>query len=182
MRSIPEPDHLQELMKQENEFQERSRLQRLRYWRALVGSSLDEMLRNPDDTATCLQSQSPQVRAVALQVLTCYWNYRSEEFATVCERLAFHDPSPEVKEHAVWSLGMCYSRTDDKRVSKLLASVVRNEQEAEAIRACAYQALLLVRIVRDPQLQACLREVRFLRFPDDVNWSLVDACCTSDVI
>jgi hypothetical protein len=23
-----------------------------------------------------------------------------------------------------------------------------------------------------------LKEVRFLRFPDDVNWAIVDACCS----
>jgi hypothetical protein len=181
MRSTPEPDHFQELMKRENEFQERSRLQRLSYWRALVGSSLDDVLRSPDDTATSLQSPNPVIRSVSLQILTAYWGCRSEEFAKVCERLAFRDSSLEAKERAIWSLGMCYVLTDDKRVSKLLASVVRNEKEDRAFRASAYLALLVVRTGRDPQLQTCLKEVRFLRFPDDVNWGLVDACCSLEV-
>jgi hypothetical protein len=179
MSSIPGRDDLPELMKEEVEFQERFRSKLLRYWRALAGATLDEMLRSPDHTATYLQSQDSRMRAVALDILTFYWKCHSEEFAVECERLAIHDPSPVLRRRAVWSLGKCYSRTDDKRIRRLLASVVKNEQEEEEVRAGAYESLLLVRVVRDPQELDRLREVRFLRFPNDVNWGIVDACCSS---
>jgi hypothetical protein len=76
-----------------------------------------------------------------------------------------------VREEATYLLGSHYADTNDARIGALLASIVRAEGEAPAVRLSAYCALVCLRGQAD-RWRPRLTE---LRFPEDIDWVLVSS-------
>jgi hypothetical protein len=143
-----------------------------RWWRELVGDRLTSMLGNSTEAMNLLLDTDPRIRSVAIQVLTYYWR-PTTSLTQACEQFAINDPDPDVRTQAISSLGISYLRTNDYRIRQLLASIVADDKQPEAIRTVAYDSLLVVCGSSDPKFDACIKAQRPVRFPEDVNWSIV---------
>jgi hypothetical protein len=144
------------------------------WWRQLVGVAVEEMLNSRDAAERHLRNSNPAFRDVALQVLTYHWQ-PTETFAIACEDMMMRDPDLDVRHQAVCSIAACHLGTNNRMVGQLLAGMVRNIQEEDDIRRAAYQSLLLVRGLRDPQFEARCRAGDSISFRDDINWTIVDS-------
>lgn len=144
-------------------------------WQQLAGAHLSKMLTSGVIAEEYLSHTDPGLRRVALSVLDRVWKH-SERSALLCQVLALNDPDQAVRACAVSSLGLHYSRTDNEKVSRLLAGIVRDELLDIELRRFAYYALFEVRSVpgtRDPRL------LGDFSFPGDVDWRFVDRFLTT---
>ena len=129
------------------------------------------------------RSSDPRIARVLAQIeSTSSWRQRldamvclrrawatSRHLADMCERLAFHDPHPQVRDTAIYTVGCCYQASKDPRIGKLLAEAVLNEALPESFRTSAYSGLLLVhgQLLESQRVQH--------RFPKGVDWDFVKA-------
>jgi hypothetical protein len=141
-------------------------------WRAIAGSALDMMLESPGGAESYLRNPYPELRRVALQVLTHHWK-AYESIAFPCEQLSLHDDDPEVRIQAICSLGLCYMNTNQARIANILAKLICNDKESDELRTASYLSLLIVVGRTDPHADSCLKAMRLLRFPDDIDQALI---------
>jgi len=143
------------------------------HWRALAGPLLDDMLKSRSGAERHLEHRDPKVRIAALSVLSDFWK-PDESLRKISEHMALNDPDSEVRGVALCDLGSCYRGTRDKRIGRLLAAIVRDEQKPVSTRTVAYSALfdLCGQPLSWPGLYNEI--IAQFRFPEDVNWGFVD--------
>ena len=118
-----------------------------------------------------LQSEEPELRFVALKVLTRYW--RLPEHWKTARDVLEHDPDEECRFRAASDLGSLKMNTKDRETLSVLAHVARNEQEKPVVREAAYAAMKAV-LHYDPQEQLQLA-AHSLNLEKDVDWEMVDS-------
>lgn len=89
-----------------------------------------------------LAHDDPQIRYIAISVLTVHWDLR--QHAGVLTRMGLSDPAEEVRQIAVSGLGWLLRGTLDKDATHLLIGILRDCTVPEFIRETAYEALLEV--------------------------------------
>jgi hypothetical protein len=137
----------------------------------LAGIHMPKMLYSAEETEKYLESTESSLRQAALYLLYHHWGQK-ETHGDRYERIAMCDPITGVRMVALSLLGSCFSYTGDGRISRLLASVVLDRDEADDIRLAAYSNLIRV---HGYPTEAGSRFV--FSFPDDVNWNFVQQCC-----
>jgi hypothetical protein len=140
----------------------------------MAGSDLKAIENSPEAAKDFLRHPNPRRRTAALMVM---WHKTKEKFnlAGIFEDKLLSDPDADVRITALRYLIQVYSTTRESRVEKLLASLVKDESCPLQLRDIAYQGLFQIHDmpVNDwPITKWC--QGRF-RFPDDVDWGLVDA-------
>lgn len=133
-----------------------------------AGDSYERMVGSPDAAEEFLTDDNPDIRYVALSLLNTHWA-GSAKLRSLCMRMSLSDPSPSVRESAVWGLVAPYAGTCDADVMVHLASIVQDDAEDVAVRRAAYVSLFHVREKFSPVALD-------LAFPDDVDWAFVNLC------
>jgi hypothetical protein len=128
------------------------------------------LLQSAEATEQALADPRPAVRRCALYLAMKHWGLGGR-YAGLCEQRAREDPDEGVREEATYLLGSHHADTNDARIGVLLASIVRAEGEAPAVRLSAYCGLVCLRGLAD-RWRPRLTE---LRFPEDVDWALVSS-------
>jgi hypothetical protein len=116
-----------------------------------------------------LESDVPDLRFVALKVLTRYWRLM-EHWETACAVL-LHDPEVECRFRAASDLGSLMMNTQDTRTLKVLAQVVCNEQEEDVVREEAYAAMKAI-LQYDPHEQFHIAS-RSFDLAKEADWEMV---------
>jgi HEAT repeats len=147
--------------------------QRRDEWRALIGNSLDEMLRSRGVTEGYLGNQNPDVRYVAFSVMIGDWK-PNPQTVTTCTKAASQDPDTRVRKAAIHIVAIYYSGTNDRTIGSLLARIVRDETETFEVRFAAYDGLFAVR--GTPTISRPLLNMLpdTFRIPEDVDWEFVN--------
>lgn len=147
------------------------------FWERLAGPLAERMLQTQDVAVQSLGHPDPKVRMVALRVVSFYWGVKpGDESVRVCEQMALGERDSEVRSAALTALGVCYERTDDVRIGRLLATIVNDDREAPISRLGAYQALFAVRGLTQPLWPGALAQPPTLpRVPEDIDWSFVES-------
>jgi hypothetical protein len=149
------------------------RTQRL-YWQRLAGDLVDEMLESPERAKRFLDHPEPLTRIAAVDVLSQHWKSPAG-LATVFERMAFEDGDLRVRGVALTAFALCYSYTDDTRVGRVLARIVRDEEQPARFRSAAYRGLFRLR-GRILGLEGlCPPPPSSPRFPEEIDWPFVDS-------
>lgn len=141
-----------------------------RFLRNLVGDAYDSMLESNEATSAYLNDSRPAFRQAALSLLVDYWP-RSRNLIALCEQIAFTDLSIEVRSDAILHLGGLYSGTSDPRPGRLLADLVKSEQELTKVRKAAYFSLLLIRDTSPDRWP----DPDTFRIPGDIEWDFVES-------
>lgn len=89
-----------------------------------------------------LTSEDPELRFVALKVLTRYWHL--DEHWETARKILLHDPDEDCRFRAADAIADLRRNSQDRQTLKLLAHVVHNEQEKAVVRAAAYAAMKAV--------------------------------------
>src|SRR5439155_18152753 len=121
-----------------------------------------------------LRNPTPDIRNVALEVLSFHWKQKGN-FVATCETIAFDDPIPRIRAIALLCLARCYEATDDVRIGRLLASVVREESPYPDIRRAAYHGLFILRDLQLTWPGLAARPPTELRIPEDIDWAFVNS-------
>jgi hypothetical protein len=138
----------------------------------LAGPTLANMLESRESAESYLANVEPDLRCAAIVVVGMHWG-NTAEFAQVCEKLLSFDTSLKVRLQALAALEGYYSNTDDHRMGDTVARIVYGESYPAELRRAAYRALFSI---RGMPTEAFLRAASpTFRFPDDVDWSLVDS-------
>lgn len=146
---------------------------REKQWASNAGMLLQKMLEGHEYTMSLLRHPSPGVRNTAIQVLMSHWNARDNKFAKVCEDLCESDPDCDVRLSALIALGLCWCNSDNRRISAMLARIVKNESAPADFRRSAFMSLLHVRKGTPAALEAgavALSE----SWVDDIDWGFVE--------
>lgn len=147
-------------------------------WQGLAGSELDHILESPEAAARYLKHPEPRLRQAALSVLTKHWQ-PTPSVMQECERLELQDADPEVRKTARSSLISCYSKLHDPRLAQVFARIVMDESDSLNSRISAYEALFQVRGMPPDTWPGMRMRMGELKFPEDVDWSLVETCMHS---
>jgi hypothetical protein len=134
----------------------------------LAGEHITGMLHSAEEAEQYLESGEASLRLAALYLLYHHWR-QTDSYAHRYERFAMCDSNEDVRIVALAHLGSYFSYTNDGRVSRMLASVVLDANEANAIRLAAYRNL-----VRVHGNLTGVRGMCAVSFPDAVNWGFVD--------
>lgn len=142
------------------------------HWERHVGGHLAEMLDTREGAEGFLAHDNPKVRTIAIDILSSQWP-ADGRLAISCERLAFSDPDPAVREVAIIVLGIC-DPVETARVGALLAAIIHNPQHATQFRVSAY--LTLEQIYKRKRFRELLitNPLGVCRFPDNIDWDFVD--------
>jgi len=117
-----------------------------------------------------LKSEDPELRFVALKVLTQYW--RLTEHWKTARDVLLHDPDEDCRFRAAGNLGSLMMNTHDKPTLSILARVVHNEQEKRVVRSAAYAAMRGI-LHFDPREQLHMA-AHGVDFAKEVDWKMVD--------
>ncbi|MHC4180699.1 MAG: tetratricopeptide repeat protein [Planctomycetota bacterium] len=131
------------------------------------------MLESPQGAERFLEHPEPLVRMVAIEVLEHHWE-PDPTLARACERMAFEDTDSVVRSIAIGVFASCYSYTDDPRVGRILATVVRDEKQPVEFRSAAYNGLFCLRGKVLTLDGLCGIPPTSVRFPEEVDWAFVD--------
>ncbi len=110
----------------------------------LAGDHLTRMLESETAAVEFLANEQSSLRCAAIEVIARYWPNVSS-FGDLCERMAFLDPDPDVRLVALDSWVELHANTDEPRVGRVLADIVRNLTWPAAFRNIAYYGLHLLR-------------------------------------
>lgn len=139
----------------------------------LAGPGVQSLLRSRAATEASLDDPDPKLRWAAVILMTHHWGL-TEEFLSKCEEMAFNDSDQQVRSGAISWLGALFNGTGNRRIGKLLASIVCNNSERYTTRVSAYRSLLRV---NGASGETVFRESLVnLRIPEDINWELVESC------
>lgn len=142
-------------------------------WRRVVGDRIDDLISSRDLTVACLYDDDPRKREVALKIINRYWQ-PDVSLTHICQNLALHDSDRDVRICAILSLGICYSKSNDKTVGGFLARFVYDSKESQQIKNIAYYAMLLIADRKDHRLQSRIEEVKLLDLPREQDPNLMD--------
>jgi len=120
-----------------------------------------------------LTDPDPRLRRAGIQLLRGKFGATSE-FLDHFERLALSDFDEGVRIASLGALIDYYSGTQNQRIGKLLAEMVRNESLSLLFRDIAYQGLFRVHRLPIDDWPEVKRATGRFNFPEDVNWNLVD--------
>jgi hypothetical protein len=133
-----------------------------------AGPYFDRMLQSYQATRDLLQHPDPRARLGALGMIREYWK-PPPDFAQLCERMAREDPDVDVRCMALNCLiPAYYYGSEDLRIGRWLAEIVRDQSQAPLFRKIAYVMLFAVRATDDNPL------AHTLQFPEQVDWSFVN--------
>jgi len=135
------------------------------------------MLHSLEASIGFLANADARIRRAAICVIGMEWRPPpGSEFTALCERMALEDPDLDVRCAALGELGHLYMGTDDVRIGRLLAGIVRDEAQPNCCRLAAYLALFLLRGLVPPLLPLDPKRAELpVRIPEDVDWSFVDS-------
>jgi hypothetical protein len=118
---------------------------------------------------TFLDDPDPAQRKTALHVAMLYWK-GDESLQSRIMKAAKDDVDVEVRTGAAQAMWAFHRVNPSRSLQTFLASIVRDETEEHEVRKAAYYTLLLT---MDRAQHTGPLSIR-LRFPEDVDWSLVD--------
>jgi hypothetical protein len=113
-------------------------------WEKRAGSLLPQMFQSRKSAERLLGHPEPSVRIVALEVLDEQWK-PDAHLAKACEQMAFGDADLQVRAVALLVLASCFEYTDDRRIGRMLGTIVRDERQPTELRLAAYHALFTLR-------------------------------------
>lgn len=122
------------------------------------------------DIEKFLTNSEPELRMVALKVLTRYWHL-PEHWSTAL-RFLESDPDVECRMRGATALGDLKVNTSDPETLKELAKFVKNEHEEELVRETAYAAIRSI-IHNDPREQLHLAAHR-IDLTKEVDWNMIN--------
>ena len=113
-----------------------------------------------------LQHEDPQLRYIALNVLTLHW--KCTRHRKTCEEFVLTDEDSENRRLGTIGLGALLEGTQDPEALDLLLQVFRDEEEEWHVRDSAYSAILYIlgRPVNEQPSGS-----RRLDHATDVNWA-----------
>lgn len=118
-----------------------------------------------------LTSDNPELRFVALKVLTRYWHL--QEHWETARKVLLCDADEDCRFRAADALADLKCNTQDQQTLKVLARVVRNEQEKAVVRISAFAGMKAV-LHFDPREQFDIVKGG-LDVEKKVDWKVVDA-------
>ena len=118
-----------------------------------------------------LKSEDPELRFIALKVLTRYWHL--EKHWKTAQDVLEHDPDEDCRFRAAHALAGLRRNTQDRSTLKVLARVVRNEQEKRVVREAAYAAMREI-IHYNPREQLHIAS-RGFDLAKEIDWKMVDS-------
>lgn len=144
-------------------------------WKELAGDELEILLASRENAEEYLRHSSWKLRLVSIWIIRTVWN-ADEHLTKICEKLAFNDPHPQVREVALSTLACCFRGTNDRRIGTLLARIVHDASLPGGFRESAYHGLFVLRGLsgRDVPMPGTYA------FPEDVDWSFVDSFLRED--
>jgi hypothetical protein len=166
-KSQAELEHLLTMLQQ-------GKLQGREVYRAVQMFGENHFLRARPEVEALLRSDDPELRCVALKVLTQYW--RLSEHWETARLVMLNDPDVECRFRAASNLGALEMNTQDELTLKILAQVVCNEQEERIVRESAYAAMRSV-LLYEPREQLHMA-TRSFDFDREVDWKLVRQYCS----
>ena len=110
---------------------------------------------------------------VALEVLCHHWK-PDTNLAHSSERMAFDDSDFHVRNIALIIFASCFEYTDDPRVGRVLAAIVRDEQQPTEFRSAAYNGLFPLRGKMLSWDGLYANPPTDFPFPEGVDWLFVD--------
>jgi len=141
-------------------------------WDRKAGIHAARMRESRAAAESYLAHRDPQLRRTALSTLAHYWK-PDKEFEEACEQMVFQDSDAEVRSLALACLACCYSGSDDPRVGRLAAQLVRDDTLPEKLRVAGYRALFTIRGMPSKWILSTCPS-RSFRFPEDVDWAFVN--------
>jgi hypothetical protein len=138
----------------------------------LIGPDVKLLIASREATERHLDDPDAKLRWASVMLLVHHWGF-PEEFKKKCEEIAFHDPDQKVRSGALGALGTLFSGTYDRRIGKLLASVVCNNSENYSNRVSAYRSLL--RVSRATGQDIFRESFINLKIPEDIDWQVVES-------
>ncbi len=155
---------------------------KLAHLRRVYGSVADRLWRDPPSAYQYMTDPDANTRAVALEIYSMHAEVPpARELEAIFERLAVSDPSESVRSAAIRALARPYWGTDDVRIGRFIAGIVRDENQPRELRADAYLELFFVRGIKPPfkeWLEGHPDTVVVI--PDDVDWQFVDSFLIPD--
>ncbi|MDQ2716392.1 MAG: HEAT repeat domain-containing protein [Chloroflexota bacterium] len=118
-----------------------------------------------------LSSENGTVRATALKSLTLYFGL--EKYWETARRFLLEDPDEDCRQAGAEALSYLQQDTGDTRTMTLLASVVCNKDETQAVRKMAYAAFLAVRHYDGRDWYTILNEKYDLE--SEAGWEIVNS-------
>jgi hypothetical protein len=128
-----------------------------------------EFVEAKTDVEKYLDHDNPQLRYIALNVLTIHW--RCAEHRKVCNEFILSDPDSDNRRLGTAGLGAVFQGTRDSAALKLLLQVFSDEDEEWHIRDSAYRAILYILGRRATEQPSAARQ---LNHAEDVNWEHIN--------
>jgi HEAT repeats len=111
-------------------------------WKAMAGSSYDELLRSKESAIAHVFDANSDVRSAAISICELHWRcYSDDRFVDACRKIAATDCNEAVRVHAIGALGTALRSSGDNRASQFLADTVKDDRSAHDVRIAAYWAL-----------------------------------------
>ncbi len=142
------------------------------YLQQLAGQELPLMLASRKVTEKLLESPDSNLRIAALSLFLDHWKPEAVSISKI-EHMVLADPVADVQASAIGALSHYYARTSDSRFTTLLKQIVLKNQQNPKTREAAYYGLLIVR--GEPLEKWPSAPPGEFRFPDDVDWALVNS-------
>ncbi len=115
------------------------RLPESELYSTIHGFGRQHFLEARQDVERLLKHSDPQIRKIALHVLTKDW--RLSEHWETAHSFLLHDPDIDCRMQGASALGTLKMNTQDHRTLSVLAKVVTNQQEVPIVRETAYAAM-----------------------------------------
>jgi hypothetical protein len=141
-------------------------------WREMIGGLADQMLYNRGVAEAHLSDPNPDVQCVALGAMAQEWK-ATKTAAMIAEKLISQGIDETKQVIALMVIANYYEGTDDRRIGKFFATIVRDDARHLKLRRTAYLALYRVRGTRPRTLPNPKALLEKLEFPNEVDWSFV---------
>jgi hypothetical protein len=148
-------------------------------WSHLAGSALEAMIESRQGAEQYLSHSDPRLRFTALSVIRDVWG-QTVEFESQCIQMALHDPDSQVQGVAVTSLSAMPAATNNLAVRRVLATIVRDTSRGVDVRLLAYNSLYTLSGVPLDCTPLWRHGKHAFRFPEDINWKLIDDIANSN--
>ncbi len=142
---------------------------RLDILHGLARDKVDDVVASLEGAKRYLADANPSLRIAALSVLSRqfpWWDGLESE----CQRMAASDTDGTVRLRARLCLAAVFQRQNDPRAARQFAEIVKDDSVCNDIRLSCY--VLLLDAMHQPLEK--LPE----RFPDDVQWMIVEQALT----
>jgi HEAT repeats len=120
------------------------------------------------DVERFLNHPNPEIRYIALNVLTFHWMCR--EHRSTCETFALNDPDSDNRRMGAAGLGALLEGTRDPKALQMLIRIFRDEKEEWDVRDAAYRSILYVLGRPASEQPPATKQLDYER---DVNWERI---------